>query len=180
MGFQKIILTSLFFYFQQSNAVDCFSLNLKNRSFTNPDRTISLAAKTDVYLQEGNFATIDENGTDGRAIFALPKPDPMNVGIPIYQAQIRLLGKPGTTVKFQSCLIHSVGGLFCNQHLRTLTRETGASNFIEINKEALYIYDYIYGSGLLDRVPIVNFWEHTYFWKIETSEKAHVQMRFCR
>lgn len=54
------------------------------------------AATTKILLLEGeDFNVLDYDGTDGRATFQLPNPDPDNDGITQYAVYLRVLGKPG-------------------------------------------------------------------------------------
>ena len=91
--------------------------------------------KAAIYLQEGPYAVIDANGTDGEATFQLPAPgyDAHLVGDPgdadvtsNYSVFIRPLGKPGGWATITTCaeLVDSTfAGLLPGSFLRTLNRD---------------------------------------------------------
>jgi hypothetical protein len=57
-----------------------------------------------IMLIEGEeFAVLDKNGTDGRAEFQLPNPDPNCDGVTDYSVFVRARGTPGGSAKIQSC-----------------------------------------------------------------------------
>ncbi|MFH1231256.1 MAG: hypothetical protein V1709_07135 [Planctomycetota bacterium] len=74
---------------------------------------VDLSGRTRINLQEGDFAVIDKNGTDGVAAFQLPKPgiDPYLINDPStqtdtvtdYSVFVRPLGKPGGWATIRTC-----------------------------------------------------------------------------
>ena len=112
-----------------------YQLNIIGTSDKNPNMTggngarifVDLNGDSRIALQEGNFAVIDANGTDGWATFQLPKPglDAFIVGDPgdadvesEYSVFIRPLGKPGGWATITTCadlLDSTFGGLLGNQ-----------------------------------------------------------------
>jgi hypothetical protein len=97
---------------------------------------VPLDGKAKIELEEGEFAVIDANATDGPAIFRLPDPglDPYLVGgdmtgvdtMSDYSVFVRPLGKPGGTANITTCadLVNSeFGGLLSGKFLRVLNRE---------------------------------------------------------
>ena len=56
---------------------------------------VPLTGKVSISLKEGDFQVLDANGTDGKASFQLPNPDPDNDGTTLYSVYARALGKPG-------------------------------------------------------------------------------------
>ncbi|RIA09917.1 hypothetical protein OE09_1763 [Flavobacteriaceae bacterium MAR_2010_72] len=95
---------------------------------------VPLERKTKIELQEGDFAVLDANGTDGVAQFQLPAPglDPYNVSDPgdadvisDYSVFVRPLGKPGGYANITTCadLIDSdFGGLLSGKFLSALNK----------------------------------------------------------
>ena len=57
---------------------------------------VKLFGNTKIMLAEGeSFEVLDANGTDGRAEFKLPNPDPEDDGVTEYSVFARALGKAG-------------------------------------------------------------------------------------
>lgn len=71
---------------------------------------VPLEGRTKIMLEEGDFAVLDANGTDGEATFRLPAPgyDPYLVGsedevMSDYSIFVRPLGKPGGWATITTC-----------------------------------------------------------------------------
>ena len=65
---------------------------------------VKLWGNTKIMLIEGDdFAVLDANGTDGRAEFQLPNPDPDGDGVSSYSIWLRALGKPGGKAVITTC-----------------------------------------------------------------------------
>lgn len=122
-----------------------YQLNIIGTTAKNPDMTTSsghrifvpLEDKTSIYLEEGDYAVLDANGTDGEARFRLPAPglDAYIVGDPgsadvesDYSVFIRSLGKPGGWATITTCaelLDSTFGGLLGGSARSVLNRQEG-------------------------------------------------------
>jgi len=138
-----------------------YQLNIIGTSDKNPNMTggngarifVDLNGDSRIALQEGPFAVIDANGTDGWATFQLPKPglDAFIVGDPgdadvesEYSVFIRPLGKPGGWATITTCadlLDSTFGGLIGSKQTNLINNaiddETGA--FCSIEQVGAYI-----------------------------------------
>jgi hypothetical protein len=159
--------------------------------------------KTRILLQEApigeSFDVIDADGTDGKAIFQLPKPDTIvdDGGTPYdpsddtvtsanYYAYIRILGKPEGWANMYSGFIDEYGNPWLSLEIIELRQVGGDVNrksppkFVDVTKELTTIYvditnDDIYNPqryGLFDNA----LWD--YFWDYDNYGLKHVQIRF--
>jgi hypothetical protein len=165
----------------------CYNLQIialksKSAPMTNTDGHslfILQDAKTQILLQEGDFSVIDRNGTDGKAIFSLPNPDPTNSGKTVYSVFMRLVGKPGSKVDISTCAYDSTGALYCSQDQVSMQRIAGTSRFLNVSQQLLYVYADINGDGVVDRVPLFGSALQDYFWDVDSLGRLHAQVRFC-
>lgn len=165
----------------------CYNLNIIAVKSKSADMTgtsghslfVLLDGKTQIGLQEGDFSVLDRNGTDGKASFRLPNPDPTNSGITAYSVFARLVGKPNSTLNMGTCAYDSTGELFCSEELISMKRIAGTSKFINVSQELLYIYADIDADGDVDRVPLFDSRLQDYFWDVDSTGKMHAQLRFC-
>src|SRR5262245_12010434 len=89
--------------------------------------------KTQILLQEGAFSVLDRNGTDGKASFSLPNPDPTNSGNTVYSVFMRLVGKPGSSIDMSTCAYDAEGSLYCSQETVSMKRIAGTSKFQNVS-----------------------------------------------
>jgi hypothetical protein len=144
--------------------------------------------KTRILLQEGNFAVIDADGTDGTATFQLPAPGdvvaadgttyvPENAEYRIY---IRALGKPDGTADMWSGFIDEYGNEWLSLEVIELSRGKGKSSFEDVTKELTTIYVDITDDGIDNPLRYKLFdnelWE--YFWDYDNNGLKIVQLRF--
>jgi hypothetical protein len=94
-----------------------------------------------ILLQEGDFAVIDCDGTDGQARFQLPNPDPGDGSMcTAYSVYIRPLGKPNGKAKMSTCATDPLTGEeVCSIEVVDLTRIAGKQKFTNVSKELLTI-----------------------------------------
>ena len=145
----------------------------------------NVAKTTRIYLFEGDFAVLDANGTDGRAEFQLPNPDPQNDGVTEYSVFLRVLGKPGGKIKMATCATDPhTGEEVCSDLQVIKVRETGKGKqkFENVSAELLYIYAWVWD-------PVDELWEYMrlplfsdplqdYLWKYDNSGVRIAQLRF--
>lgn len=130
-----------------------YQLNIIGSTDKNPDMTgdnghrifVPLEGRSKILLEEGDYAVLDANGTDGEAAFSLPAPglDAYEVGASDgadveseYSVFIRPLGKPGGWATMTTCaeLVDSTfAGLLGNRDLKEITNraEDGAYCSVE-------------------------------------------------
>lgn len=122
-----------------------YQLNIIGTGDKNPDMTgdngrrifVPLDGMTKIYLEEGDYAVLDANGTDGEARFQLPAPglDAYIVGDPgdadvesSYSVYVRPLGKPGGWSTITTCaevVERAFGELLDNRDRNILNRQDG-------------------------------------------------------
>jgi hypothetical protein len=139
---------------------------------------VPLAGKTAIQLTEGDFKVLDANGTDGKAIFQLPNPDPENDGITTYSVYARALGKPGGSSTTTPYIIDADGNYWYSTGSVTLKRDKGKSTFQNVSKELLYVYVDIDGDGTIDRIPLFSNDAYQYFWEYDNKGLKLAQLRF--
>lgn len=140
---------------------------------------VSLVGKTKINLYEGDdFQVLDANGTDGRASFQLPNPDPDNDGVTEYSVWARALGKPGGRSSTTTCAYDEFGQEWCSVYTMVLVREKGKSSFSDVSKQLLYIYVDIDADGDLERYPLFDAALIDYFWDYDNQGLKLAQLRF--
>jgi hypothetical protein len=140
---------------------------------------VPLEGTAKILLNEGEFAVLDANGTDGSASFQLPSPDADNDGVTQYSVFARALGTPGGSSKTTTCATDPITGeLFCSVESMVLVRSTGKSRFENVSRQLLYVYADIDGDGDLDRVPLFGDQLEDYFWQYDNTGLKLAQLRF--
>jgi hypothetical protein len=149
---------------------------------------VKLTGKTRILLQEGDFAVIDADGTDGPAIFQLPAPGDVVAAdgttyIPEnaeYKVYIRALGKPGGTADMWSGFIDEYDNEWLSLEVINLSRGKGKSSFEDVTKELTTIYVDITDDDTENPLRYKLFdnelWE--YFWDYDNNGLRIVQLRF--
>jgi len=146
---------------------------------------------TRILLQEGDFAVIDPDGTDGTARFQLPNPDPDNDGWTEYSVYLRVLGKPGGDIIMDTCATDPLTGEEVCSDLKVVkVRETGhgKQKFENVSKELLYIYAWVcievdpFTGDCIAweymRVPLFSDVLEDYLWQYDNNGVRIVQLRF--
>ncbi len=141
---------------------------------------VDLSGKTRIDLTKGEtFAVLDANGTDGRAEFQLPNPDPDGDGETLYSVYVRALGKPGGTSTTTTCATDPVTlELVCSTLNLILIREKGKSTFTKADRYLLFIEVDLDGDGSLEKYPLFDPALQDYFWDYDNNGLKLVQMRF--
>jgi hypothetical protein len=140
---------------------------------------VPLAGKTQILLAEGDFEVLDANGTDGKARFQLPNPDPDNDGTTEYSVFARTLGTPGGGASIQTCATDvATGELLCSTETVRVKRSKGKSTFVNVSSELLYIWADLDGDGVLEHYNLFNDALQDYFWEYDNDGLKLLQLRF--
>lgn len=140
---------------------------------------VPLGGSTKIMLAEGDdFEVLDANGTDGRAEFMLPNPDPENDGVTEYSVFARALGKPGGSSTTTTCAVDADGTEWCSAYSMVLVRSKGKSSFTNVSRELLYMYVDLDGDGSLERYPLFDDAMQDYFWDYDNAGLKLAQLRF--
>ena len=144
----------------------------------------NITKSTKIYLFEGDFAVLDANGTDGRAEFQLPNPDPENDGFTEYTVFLRVLGKPGGKIKMATSATDVLGDEVVSDLQVIKVRETGKGKqrFENVCEELLYIYAWVWnpdtGQYEYMRLPLFSEPLQDYLWEVDNSGCKIAQLRF--
>jgi hypothetical protein len=139
---------------------------------------VPLGGSTRIWLQEGDFAVVDYDGTDGSCKFQLPNPDPENDGITTYSVFVRGLGKPGGSATIQPGFVDESGNEWYSIATVTVERKKGKSSFVNVSKELLYVYADYDLDGTVERVPLFSNELWDFFWDYDNNGLKLCQMRF--
>ena len=140
---------------------------------------VPLKGSTKIMLTEGDFEVLDANGTDGRATFQLPNPDPNNDGVTAYSVYARALGKPGGSSSTTTCAVDpDTGDEYCSTESMVLVREAKKSSFRNVSRELLYIYADVDDDGDIERLPLFDSALQDYFWQYDNRGLRLAQLRF--
>ena len=150
----------------------------------------NLYKRTKISLEVGPFEVIDADGTDGKAVFQLPKPENTVVtnsttgevtyfAPGAYEVYIRPLGKPGGKGNMTTCAIDPVSGEeVCSTNNVILVREKGKSTFGDVTQELTTITYFDEVSGKWITVDIFDDSLQEYFWDYDNNGLKIVQLRF--
>lgn len=156
---------------------------------------VKLEGKTRILLQKApegeSFNVIDADGTDGKAIFQLPDPDPVIVENEFvsadYTVYIRMLGKPSGQADMNSGFIDEYGVAWISLETIQLRQDDSGTvsrksppKFEDVTKELFTIYIDITDDGVDNpqRYGIFDNELYQYFWDYNNSGLRHVQIRF--
>lgn len=140
---------------------------------------VSLNGNTKIDLSEGDFQVLDANGTDGRAGFQLPNPDPDGDGVTSYSVFARALGTPGGSSTTTTCATDpDTGDIVCSQDSLVLVRDRGGSKFNNVSRELLFIYADLDGDGTTERYALFDDALMDYFWDYDNQGLKLAQFRF--
>jgi len=137
-----------------------------------------------------SFQVLDANGTDGEALFALPRPvaDP-DTGCAQYTVWARALGKPGKSAKMTTCFDDGTGywcpymeGTGGEVFTLDLNRGHGKQEFQDVSKYLLYYYYCTAWDGGVctdwDREFLFTRSNEGYLWEYDNSGLKLAQLRF--
>ena len=139
---------------------------------------VLLGANCKIMLQQGDFAVLDGNGTDGLAKFQLPHPDPENDGETEYSVFARVVGKPTDAVG----TIRTEADKLDDSHIVSVEvlelRRTKQPKFQNVSRQLLYIWADIDGDGDIDRAPLFDERLKNFLWNYDNNGLKVVQLRF--
>ena len=146
---------------------------------------VNLDTRSKITLEEGPFAVIDADATDGKATFQLPKPENQYDGegnylAPgAYEVWIRPVGKPGGTGDITTCAFDpDIDDTVCSTNNVILFREKGKSTFGDVTKELTTV---TYQDTVLNKEITVDIFDaqlEGYFWDYNNNGLKIVQLRF--
>jgi hypothetical protein len=164
-----------------------FNLNLigkaktQSATITTGNRIfVNLEGRTTIGLAEGaDFAVLDGNGTDGRAQFQLPNPDPDGDGVTSFSVFARALGKPGGSGSITTCATDPLTGEeVCSLESAVLVRESGRQRFSDVSRELLFIFADLDGDGVTERLSLFDDRLEGFVWQLDNNGLRLVQLRF--
>jgi hypothetical protein len=140
-------------------------------------------ATTKIMLEQGlDFAVLDYDGTDGRAKFQLPNPDPDGDGVTQYSVYLRVLGQPGGKIKMATAATDPDYGEIVSDMAVVSVREKGQQKFANVSDSLLYIYAWIFdddsGTWVYQRIPLFSDLLQDYLWQFDNNGARLVQLRF--
>lgn len=139
---------------------------------------------TKILLQEGDFAVIDKDGTDGVARFQLPYPyEVFTEGVipedaeTCYKVFARGLGKPGGSADMYACGYDAAAQQnYCyTGDIISISRpanKNGPSKFVDITRQLTTI------TYMDNDYAIFANASYSYFWNYENDGLRHAQLRF--
>jgi hypothetical protein len=139
---------------------------------------IPLDGTTKILLQEGDFAVLDANATDGSGSFQLPSPDADGDGVTEYSVFARALGKPGGSVRITTCGVDADGLEVCSTESSVLVRGTGKSRFENVSRELLFVFADLDGDGAVERIPLFDDRLEGFLWNVDDTGLKLAQLRF--
>jgi len=140
---------------------------------------VPLSGSAQITLSEGSFAVLDCDGTDGKAAFQLPNPDPTNSGTTTYSVYARALGKPGGSSSTTTCATDAATGeVYCSVYSAVLTRTGGKQTFTNVSKQLLYVYADTNQDGKLERYPLFDGALQDFYWQYDNNGLRVAQLRF--
>jgi len=149
---------------------------------------VSLQGKTKIMLHQAkeyeDYKVLDANGTDGKAAFQLPSPDPDNDGVTEYSVWLRTPGNRGGSASMVTCGMETdpeteTEGEVCSVLMYDLTMQTGGkanNKFTNVSKELLYVHADL-GDGI-QRYPLFDEALEDYFWSYDNNGLKLAQFRF--
>ena len=152
----------------------------KTANITSGNRIfVPLSGSCKIMLNEGDFAVLDGNCTDGSASFELPNPDPTNTGTTTYSVFARALGKPGGSSTQTTCATDpTTGDVYCSIYSSVQVRGTGQSKFTNVSRQLLYVYADVNGDGTVERYPLFDSALQDYYWQYDNNGLKLLQLRF--
>ncbi len=153
---------------------------------------IPLDRQSKIMLIEGDdFAVLDANGTDGRAEFQLPNPDPDGDGMSSYSIYVRALGKPGGKAVITTCADADLTDDYyevCSSESLEVESGRGPAKFENVSRTLLTIYvdetfTFTDGDGneveiKKGRYTIFDPIFEDYFWQYDNDGLRLLQIRF--
>ncbi len=128
-------------------------------------------------LTEGPFSVLNNNCTNGNALFQLPNPDPLNTGTSSYSVFAAARGKPLGSATANTCFTDtSTTTQYCSSIILTLSRKFGQNSYDNVTKYVLYAYACVNGS--IKRVPLFSAQTSQWYWQYDNSGLRNASLRF--
>jgi len=128
-------------------------------------------------LTEGPFSVLNNNCTNGNALFQLPNPDPLNTGTSSYSVFAAARGKPLGSATANTCFTDtSTTTQYCSSIILTLSRKFGQNSYDNVTKYLLYAYACVNGS--IKRVPLFSAQTSQWYWQYDNSGLRNASLRF--
>ncbi len=145
--------------------------------------------RSDIYLQQGEFAVIDADATDGKGLFQLPAPNNIYdengnyVGPGNYKVYVRELGKPHRDGLLTTCAEYYNETTLqiervCSTGNVILFRDTGKPRFRDVTQQLTTITYYNTTLGKWVTVDIFDDDFQDYLWQYDNNGLKIVQLRF--
>ena len=149
---------------------------------------VKLDGNTRISLEKAeSFGVTDANGTDGRAGFQLPHPDPDGDGETQYSIWARSLGAPGGSADVATCATYTyideitgeeVSEEVCSSKHLIIMRDKGKSKFSDVSKQLLFIYADLDGDGVEEEYSLFDDALEDYLWSYNNNGLKLLQLRF--
>ena len=133
-----------------------------------------------IYLQEGDYAVLDKNGTDkDGALFQLPNPDPDYDGITEYSIWARALGNAKGSASITTSVASDGTDVIYLQTLEVQAAK-GKRTFSNVSRSLLYVYADITADDVDNPMLYPLFDENLeeYAWEYDSNGQKLVQLRF--
>ncbi len=135
---------------------------------------------TKIYLQEGDYAVLDKNGTDkDGALFQLPNPDPDYDGVTEYSIWARALGKAKGSASITTSVASDGVEVLSLQTLEVQAAK-GKRTFSNVSRSLLYVYADITADDVDNPMlyPLFDDNLEEYAWEYNSNGQKLVQLRF--
>src|SRR6266566_412173 len=100
---------------------------------------VPLSGPCQIDLTEGPFSVLNNNCTNGNALFQLPNPDLLNTGTSSYSVFAAARGKPLGSATANTCFTDtSTSTQYCSNIILTLSRKFGQNSYDNVTKYLLY------------------------------------------
>ena len=149
---------------------------------------VKLEGNTRISLQKAeSFSVTDANGTDGKAGFQLPHPDPDGDGETQYSVWARALGTPGGSANVATCATYTyideitgeeVTEEVCSSKHLIIMRDKGKSKFSDVSQQLLFIYADLDEDGVEEEYSLFDDALENYLWSYDNNGLKLLQLRF--
>ena len=138
---------------------------------------VPLWGNCQIDLTEGPFSVLNNNCTNGNALFQLPNPDPLNTGTSSYSVFAAARGKPLGSATANTCFTDtSTSTQYCSNIILTLSRKFGQNSYDNVTKYLLYAYACV--NGTIKRVPLFSAQTSQWYWQYDNSGLRNASLRF--
>ena len=153
---------------------------------------VLLEGNTRISLEKAeDFGVTDANGTDGRAGFELPNPDPDGDGETVYSVYARGLGTPGGSSMMATCATYTYTCIdettgeetmceeeVCSSNKMIIVREKGKSKFSDVSDQLLMVTADFDGDGTEETLSLFDDSLEDQYWSYDNNGLKLLQLRF--